>query len=140
LHERCRKPITIAGIVGDVRQPLSRDPRAESVLYLSYRQFPWPFMTLIVSPATEHSAAVSAVRQEVTLIDGSQAVGAAHLLDDVRTEWLGQPRLQTMVVTMFAGATLLLTLVGLYARVAHGVALRAREFAIRLALGASPTG
>ena len=39
---------------------------------------------------------------------------------------------------MFGLATLLLTLVGLYARVAHDVAMRAREFAIRQALGARP--
>ena len=57
----------------------------------------------------------------------------------LRTEYLGQPRLQTTVVTLFGLATLLLTLVGLYARVAHGVAIRSREFAIRKALGARPT-
>jgi putative ABC transport system permease protein len=133
------KPITVVGIVGDVRQPLSKDPRAESVLYLSYQQIPWPFMTLIVSPAAEPGAAVAAVRQEVARIDGSQAVGAVHPLDELRTEWLGQPRLQSTVVTVFGAATLLLTLVGLYARVAHGVVARSRECAIRLALGASPT-
>jgi putative ABC transport system permease protein len=42
------------------------------------------------------------------------------------------------VVALFGLATLFLTLVGLYARVAHGVAVRAREFAIRQALGARP--
>jgi predicted permease len=132
------KPVTVVGVVSDVRQPLSKDPRAESVLYLSYQQLPWPFMTLIFAPATEPSAAVDAVRQEVARLDSSQAVGSIRVLDDLRTEWLGQPRLQTTVVTLFGLATLLLTLVGLYARVAHGVAIRAREFAIRQALGARP--
>src|SRR5436190_18883990 len=42
--------------------------------------------------------------------------------------------------TLFPYTTLFRsTLVGLYARVAHGVAVRAREFAIRQALGARPT-
>src|SRR5262249_40158797 len=45
---------------------------------------------------------------------------------------------QTTIVMLFGLATLLLTLVGLYARVAHSVAIRAREFAIRQALGARP--
>jgi putative ABC transport system permease protein len=133
------QPVTVVGVVADVRQPLSKDPRAESVLYLSYQQLPWPFMTLIVAPAAESSAAIVAVRQEVARIDSSQAAGSIEVLDDVRTEWLGQPRLQTTVVTLFGLATLLLTLIGLYARVAHGVAVRAREFAIRQALGARPT-
>jgi len=133
------KSVTVVGVVADVRQPLSKDPRAESVLYLSYRQFPWPFMTVIIAPAAEPSAAVAAVRQEVARLDPSQAAGSIQVLDDLRTEWLGQPRLQTTVVTLFGLATLLLTLVGLYARMAHGVAVRAREFAIRQALGARPT-
>jgi putative ABC transport system permease protein len=132
------KAVTVVGVVGDVSQPLSKDPRAESVLYLSYHQLPWPFMTLIFAPAAEPSAAVTAVRQEVARLDSSQAAGSIRVLDDLRTEWLGQPRLQTTVVTLFGVATLLLTLVGLYARVAHGVAVRAREFAIRQALGARP--
>jgi putative ABC transport system permease protein len=133
------KPVTVVGVVGDVRQPLSKDQRAESVLYLSYQQFPWPFMTVIFAPSADPSAAVAAVRQEVARIDSSQAAGSIQALDDLRTEWLGQPRLQATVVTLFGLATLLLTLVGLYARVAHGVAVRAREYAIRQALGARPT-
>jgi predicted permease len=132
------KPITIVGVVGDVRQPLSGDPRAESVLYLSYQQNTWPFMTLIVEPSATRAAAVAAVRQEVARIDPSQAIGAVRPLDEIRTEWLAQPRVQTTIVSLFGVATLLLTLVGLYARVAHSVVVRAREFAIRQALGARP--
>jgi predicted permease len=133
------RPITIVGVVGDVRQPLSKDPRAEAVLYLSYEQFPWPFMTLMFEPSADPAAAVTAVRQEVARIDPSQAAGSVRPLDGLRSEWLVQPRLQTRVITLFGLATLALTVVGLYARVAHGVAVRAREFAIRQALGARPT-
>jgi len=132
------KPTTIVGVVGDVRQPLSQDPRAESVLYLSYQQNTWPFMTLIVAPAAATAAAVAAVRQEVARLDVSQAIGVIQTLDELQTEWLAQPRVQTTIVTLFGVATLLLTLVGLYARVAHSVVVRAREFAIRQALGARP--
>jgi predicted permease len=133
------KPVTVVGVVADVRQPLSKDPRAESVLYLPYQQAPWPFMTVIFAPAAEPSAAIAAVRQELARIDPSQAAGPVQVLNELRAAWLGQPRLQTAVVTLFGSATLLLTLVGLYARVAHGVAVRSREFAVRQALGARPT-
>ena len=132
------QPVTVVGVVADVRQPLRKDPRAESVLYLSYQQLPWPFMTVMFTPAAEPGAAVAAVRQELARIDSSQAAGSVQELDEVRTEWLGQPRVQMTVVTLFGLATLLLTLVGLYARMAHSVAVRAREFAIRQALGARP--
>ena len=71
-------------------------------------------------------------------LDPAQAIGSIQRLDEIRTEWLAQPRVQTTIVTLFGLATLLLTLVGLYARVAHSVVVRAREFAIRQALGARP--
>ena len=133
------KPVTIVGLVSDVRQPLSADPRAESVLYLSYKQLTWPFMTLIIAPAAGTAAAVTAVRDEVSHLDPTQAIGPIRTLDDMRSDWLVQPKLQTRVVTLFGVATLLLTLVGLYARVAHSVVVRARELAIRQALGARPS-
>ena len=133
------KPVTIVGVVRDVRQPLSADPRAESVLYLSYKQFTWPFMTVVVVPAAAPAAAVAAVREEVARLDPAQAIGSIQRLEELRAEWLTQPKLQTTVITLFGLATLLLTLVGLYARVAHSVAIRAREFAIRQALGARPS-
>jgi putative ABC transport system permease protein len=133
------KPVTIVGIVADVRQPLDRDPRAESVLYLSYQQFPWPFMTVMFTPSSDLETAVTAVRQEIAKLDPTQAAGSVSALRELRTEWLTQPRLQTMVVSLFGAATLLLTMVGLYARAAHDVSVRAREFAIRQALGARRT-
>jgi hypothetical protein len=130
-------PITIVGVVNDVRQPLSTDPRAESVLYLSYRQIPSPFMSILVVPAGGASPALAAVRQEVGRIDPAQAAGSARPIDEIRNTWLEQPRLRTRIVTLFGISTLLLTLVGLYARVAYAAASRMREFAIRQALGAS---
>lgn len=131
-------PITIVGVVDDVRQPLSVDPRAESLLYLSFRQVPWPFMSVIVAPAGEAAPALAAMREEVGRIDPAQAVGAARPIDEIRNQWLEQPRLQTSIVTLFGISALLLTLVGLHARVAYAAASRTREFAIRQALGARP--
>ena len=131
-------PITIVGIVDNVRQPLSTDPRAESVLYVPFRQLTWPFMSILIVPAADVAPAVAAVREEVRRIDPAQAVGLARPIDEVRNEWLQQPRLQTAMVALFGVSTLLLTLVGLYARVAYAAGLRLREFAIRQALGARP--
>jgi len=132
-------PITIVGVVDDVRQPLSTDARAESMLYLSYRQVPSSFMSILFVPAGGAAPAVAAVREEVKRIDPAQAAGPARAIDEIRAEWLEQPRLRTRIVTLFGVSTLLLTLVGLYARVAYAASSRAREFAIRQALGARPS-
>jgi putative ABC transport system permease protein len=48
------------------------------------------------------------------------------------------PRVRTRIVTIFGVAALLLTLAGLYARVSYAATSRARELAIRQAIGARP--
>lgn len=133
-------PYTIVGVAADVRRPTSSDPRAETVMYFSYRQVPWPFMTLLVEPRGDTSSALAGIRRAVTRLDPDQAMSAVRSLTDVQSEWLVQPRLQGRLVALFAGSTLLLTLAGLYARVAYAVARRVRECAIRQAVGATPAG
>lgn len=132
------RPVTIVGIVSDIRQPISADPRAESVVYFPFAQVPWPFMTLLAEPATEPSAAIAAVTQALARIDDGIAPGAARPLAEVQAEWLRAPRLHAAAVTVFGAASLLLTLAGVNAQVAYRVARRRREWALRQALGATP--
>ena len=131
-------PLTIVGIVDDARQPLATDARAESVLYVSYRQVPWPFMTALVVPAGDPAPALAALREEAGRLDPAQALSAARPVDEIRNEWMAQPRLRSRIINVFGGAALLLTVVGLWARVSWSVASRAREWAIRQAVGAQP--
>lgn len=131
------EPLTIVGVVSDVRQPLAPDARIEALLYVSYRQVPWPFMTLLVEPRGDAMAAVRAVRDEVRRLAPDQAAGDVRRLHDLRSAWLGPARSRTGLAALFAMSAAILTLAGLYAAVAREVATRRRELAIRQALGAS---
>ena len=133
-------PYTVVGVVSDVRRPLTQDPRAEAVMYFSYRQVPWPFMTLVVQPRGEATSVVAGLRRELARIDPDQATGPVRSLAALQTEWLVQPRLQSALVTLFGASTALLTLAGLYSRVAYAVAQRAKECALRQAVGSTPRG
>jgi putative ABC transport system permease protein len=132
------QPMSIVGIVADVHQPLAQDSRIESLMYLSYLQTPWPFMTVVVRARADAGGAVRAVREEVARLGPDQATGEVRLLSDVRTEWLVAPRARATLVALFGAAALLLTLVGIHGSVRREVVSRDRECAIRQALGASP--
>ena len=118
-------------------QPLAPDARIEALLYVPFRQVPWPFMTLLVEPRGDPAAAVRAVREEVRRLAPDQAAGEVRRLHGLRSRWLDPARSRTGLAGLFAVSATLLTLVGIYAAVARDVAARRREFAIRQALGAT---
>ena len=67
-----------------------------------------------------------------------KALSAARSVEEVRNEWMMQPRLRTQMAVVFGAAVLLLTIVGLWAARPCGRGIAGREWAIRQAVGAQP--
>ena len=127
-------------IVGVVRNERFRglEQPAQPAYYLSTRQFPQPYVALLVRTAGDPLAATADVRAAVRAANPAATFMRATSLAHILAEQLAKRRVTTEVMGGFASAALALAALGLYGLLSVLVGRRTREIGIRLAVGASP--
>lgn len=133
--------LTVAGVVGDVRDRSITDPGAP-IVYLPFQarhltDRRWRELSLVVRsspgvPASARLAELVATRDRRVPVYDVRGMPEVVAAASARTSYLAR-----LLVFCAIGA-LLLTGIGLYAVLSHVVAGRRREMAVRLALGAAP--
>jgi len=134
---RMTKPVEVVGVLGDVRNgQLAADVQPE--IYLPFAQLPWAAMNLVVRTTGDPHGYAAAVRSRVLALDRDQPVTGVQSMEELLAAAAAQERFSATLLAALAGLALVLAVVGIYGAIAHSVAERAGEIAIRVALGASP--
>ena len=126
----------VIGVVKDVRNAPLGQPM-EPTVYFSAKQFPYREMFLTVR-ATDTGTGVRAIRRAVNAVTPSTPIGTVQTWGERMAAHTVEQRLLMTLLVVFGAAAGLLAALGVYGLFSWSVALRRRELAIRLTLGARP--
>jgi putative ABC transport system permease protein len=129
----------IIGVVGEVKHR-ALDEAPSPTVYLSAWQSPSRSSIVVVRSERPDADVIAAVREEVARLDRDLPVYRTRSMRDVVAASPGVPARRVLTATFMGFALLAVVLagIGLFGVVAHDVACRRAELALRIALGADP--
>ena len=144
---------TVIGEVGEVKEG-SPDAAPRQQYYIPVDQFE-KFIGTLGNPATDLNGnggyivlrtamppelVENELRAAVRSLDPQLPLFPLETMDHALSDSEAPRRFNTILITSFAGAALLLAILGIYSVIAFTVALRVQEMAIRIALGSQRSG
>lgn len=133
---RIQPTIRVVGVVADIQNvALGLDP--EPAVFFPTRQFPFSAITIAIN-ARDTATGLAALKQALREVSPSTPLAKVETWADRFATRTAEPRLLMTTLGVFGVLAAFLAALGVYGLFSWSVALRRRELAIRLTLGAKP--
>jgi len=133
---RVQPGLRVVGVVADT-QNVALGVAVEPAAYFPTRQFPFAAVTLVIN-ARDTATAVLGLKQVLHQVSPHTPIGVVETWPARFAARTAEPRLLMSTLSAFGALAAFLAALGVYGLFSWSVALRRRELAIRLTLGARP--
>lgn len=133
---RIQPTLRVVGVVADIQNVgLGLEP--EPAVFFPTRQFPFSAVTIAIN-ARDTATGIAALKQALRDVSPTTPLGVVETWSDRFAARTAEPRLLMTTLGLFGVLAGFLAALGVYGLFSWSVALRRRELAIRLTLGAKP--
>lgn len=129
---------TVVGVVADAR--INNLKSTANMIYVPYWDNPWWRVYFLARSQQPSAAMADSIRRTIWNIDPEVAIPILKSLDEQVSDSVATERFQTLLLSSFGIAALLVALLGVYGVLAYSVSLRQREFGIRVAFRSDKHG
>ena len=135
--------MTVVGVVGDIKGEGLDEPNTRGTVYMPAAQLDqigfFSPRALAIRTTSNPTALVAALQREIWAVNPNQTISSVATLESIVEGQISDRKVQTGLLTAFAGLALFMAALGVYGLLSFVVTSRTRELGVRYGHGSAAT-